>query len=132
MGKVERIQYQAALAVTGSWQGSSRSKLYEELGSIRYINSFFPDAIASWNVFIRHFNNVPSFVTLKDHIISFLRPKTKSISVYMIPWKSDFCCGVTLTLLLIPAIVIKASKIQVISYFHVHLTQLKEQLLQLV
>ena len=32
MEKVERIQYQAALAVTGSWQHSSRTKLYEELG----------------------------------------------------------------------------------------------------
>ena len=29
MEKVERIQYQAALAVTGAWQGSNRSKLYE-------------------------------------------------------------------------------------------------------
>ena len=32
MEKAERIQYQAALTVTGAWQGSSRSKLYEELG----------------------------------------------------------------------------------------------------
>jgi len=32
MKKVEQVQYQAALAVTGTWQGSSRSKLYEELG----------------------------------------------------------------------------------------------------
>ena len=32
MEKVERIQYQAALAVSGAWHGSSRSKLYEELG----------------------------------------------------------------------------------------------------
>ena len=32
MEKAEIIQYQAALAVTGAWQGSSRSKLYEELG----------------------------------------------------------------------------------------------------
>ena len=32
MEKVERIQYQAALAVTGTWQGSNRAKLYEELG----------------------------------------------------------------------------------------------------
>ena len=32
MEKVERIQYQAALAVTGAWQGSNRSKLYDELG----------------------------------------------------------------------------------------------------
>ena len=32
MEKVERIQYQAALAITGTWKGSSRTKLYEELG----------------------------------------------------------------------------------------------------
>ena len=32
MEKVERIQYQAALAITGAWQGPSRSKIYEELG----------------------------------------------------------------------------------------------------
>ena len=31
MEKVERIQYQAALAITGAWQGSSRSKLYGKL-----------------------------------------------------------------------------------------------------
>ena len=31
MEKVERIQYQSALAITGTWQGSSRTKLYEEL-----------------------------------------------------------------------------------------------------
>ena len=30
--KVERVQYQAALAITGAWQGSSRSKIYDELG----------------------------------------------------------------------------------------------------
>ena len=32
MEKVENIQYQAALAVTGAWQGSNSVKLYEELG----------------------------------------------------------------------------------------------------
>ena len=32
MEKVERIQYQAALAISGAWHGSSRSKLYDELG----------------------------------------------------------------------------------------------------
>jgi len=32
MESVERIQYQAALAITGCWQGSSRIRLYEELG----------------------------------------------------------------------------------------------------
>ena len=32
MEKVERVQYQAALAITGAWQGSSRSKIHDELG----------------------------------------------------------------------------------------------------
>ena len=32
MEKDERIQYQAALAFTGAWQGSHCSKLYEKLG----------------------------------------------------------------------------------------------------
>ena len=32
MEKLEKVQYQAGLAVTGAWQGTSRTKLYEELG----------------------------------------------------------------------------------------------------
>ena len=32
MEEVERVQYRAALAVTGAWQGTSRAKIYEELG----------------------------------------------------------------------------------------------------
>ena len=121
MEKFERIQYQAALAISGAWHGSTRSKLYEELGwetlsdrrmcrrilqihkifnnktpsylknklppnfrplysgnirktfheitckSNRYKNSFFTDAIASWNIFIKHFDGVPSFNVLNDH-----------------------------------------------------------------
>ena len=32
MEKLEKVQYNAALAITGAWRGTSRSKLYEELG----------------------------------------------------------------------------------------------------
>ena len=32
MDSLEKIQYQAALAVTGTWNGSSLNKLYDELG----------------------------------------------------------------------------------------------------
>ena len=32
MEEIEKVQYKAALAITGAWQGSNRSKLYEELG----------------------------------------------------------------------------------------------------
>ena len=46
--------------------------------SNRYRNSFFPDAISSWNVFISDFDEVPTLGTLKNHIISFFRPKHKS------------------------------------------------------
>ena len=33
MGKLESVQYSAALAVTGAWRGTSQEKLYAELGS---------------------------------------------------------------------------------------------------
>ena len=32
MESVEKIQYQAGLAITGCWKGTSRIRLYEELG----------------------------------------------------------------------------------------------------
>ena len=32
MNIIERTQYQAALAITGAWQGTNRNKIYEELG----------------------------------------------------------------------------------------------------
>ena len=115
--KVERIQYQSAIAITVTCQGSSRTKLYEELGwetlsdsrmsilqiykiidkkipvylreklppnprpflsrvfrdikcrIIRYSNSFFPDAIASWNNFILHILNVSRLLTFSKIVL---------------------------------------------------------------
>ena len=32
MKKLESAQYQAALAITGTWKGTSRVKIYKELG----------------------------------------------------------------------------------------------------
>ena len=32
MESIEKVRYMGALAVTGAWQGSNRSKLYEEIG----------------------------------------------------------------------------------------------------
>ena len=45
----------------------------------RYSNSFFPDAIASWNNFIAHFELFPTFDCLKDHLIALFRPNAKPI-----------------------------------------------------
>ena len=42
------------------------------------MNSFFPDAI-TWDTFITHFDNVPSFFTLKDYMNTFLPPNANSI-----------------------------------------------------
>ena len=47
--------------------------------SNRFKNSYFPDAIASWNIFIKHFDDYPSFQILKKHINTCVRPMTKSI-----------------------------------------------------
>ena len=46
----------------------------------RYMNSFFPDAIASWNLFMEIFNykDVPSIDIIKKDIISLIRPESKS------------------------------------------------------
>ena len=129
MDKLERVQYQAALAVTGAWQGTNCSKLNEELGwetlsdrrlvrrllqihkimnnktpsylknklpvkhrpflvnifrsikcrTDRYMNSFFPQAINSWNIVIRDFEDFPSLDNLKKHVLSLFRPKNRSI-----------------------------------------------------
>ena len=45
----------------------------------RYLNSFFPHAISSWNLVISHFEIFPSSVSLKDYVLSLFRPMTKSI-----------------------------------------------------
>ena len=133
MEKLERVQYQAALVVTGEWQGSNCSKFNEELGwetlsdrhigrpnlqihnimnnktpsylndklpskhrplfntplfnvsreikikTNRYMNIFFPHAISSWNIIISHFEDFPSFDSLKDHVLSLVRLVNKSI-----------------------------------------------------
>ena len=136
MEKQERVQYQAALAITGAWQGSNCSKLHEELGwetlsdrrmsrrilqihkiinnktpsylkdklphrplfnkplfnvfreikfkTDRYKNSFFPQAISSWNKIISHFEYFPSLDCLKVTFYLFSDPRIKVFLVFMI------------------------------------------------
>ena len=134
MEQIDKIQYQAALAVTGAWQGSNRSQIYAEVGweslsdrrmarrilqiykiinvmtpsylkeklppnkrpylfsadisntlreircrSSRYMNSFFPNGVASWNIIIKHFETMPSISKLKEHMLSLFRPNIKSM-----------------------------------------------------
>ena len=59
----------------------TNSNTFYEIGcrTSRYRNSFFPDVINSWNNIITHFQDVPTFIRLKTHIISLIRPKAKNI-----------------------------------------------------
>ena len=46
MARVERVQYQAALAVTGAWHFSNRCKFFEDLGwetypILEFIGAFY-------------------------------------------------------------------------------------------
>ena len=133
MAKIESIQYQAALAITGTWQGTNRSKLYNELGfeslsdrrssnrviqlfkiknnftpdylrhkltpltvenipnanpnifeekrtrTLRYKNSFFSNAISSWNNIITNIEGNLSKSSIKTHILRTIRPNHKSV-----------------------------------------------------
>ena len=51
--------------------------------SNRYKNSFFPDAISSWNRIISHFD-FPSFDSLRDRGLTFSDPRIKVFLVYTI------------------------------------------------
>ena len=70
MEKLERVQYQAALAVTGEWQGSNCSKLNEELGW----ETLSDRHIGRRNLQIHNImnNKTPSY--LKDKLSSKHRP----------------------------------------------------------
>ena len=146
MEQIEKIQYQAALAVTGAWQGSNRSQIYEEFGweslsdrrmsrrilqiykiinamtpsylkdklppnkrptdlvlifvtlreircrSARFMNSFYPNGVASWNIIIKHFDTMPSISKLKEHLLSLFRPNIKSTFKVTQPLQNDKNC----------------------------------------
>ena len=70
MKKAERIQYQAALAITGAWQGSSRSKLYEELRWESLFERRWCRRILQIHKIVS--NNTPSY--LKDKLLRYRRP----------------------------------------------------------
>ena len=58
--------------------------------SSRYMSSFFPDAITSWNNIITQFVNIPSINILKDHLLSLIHAKKKkTFLAYMILWDFD-------------------------------------------
>ena len=133
MNALEKTQYQAALAVSGTWKGTSRNKIYEELGwetlhhrrflrrltlfykimnnispdylkspippqqdhlfgrrstniiyplrgrTSKYLNSFFPDSIKSWNNIGPELRGATSLSVFKKNILKIVRPEKKSL-----------------------------------------------------
>ena len=69
MEKAERIQYQAALGITGTWQGSNRSKLYDELGWESLSDRRWCRRVLQIHKIV---NNAPSY--LKTKLPRFRRP----------------------------------------------------------
>ena len=133
MEGIEKVQYHAALAITGCWRGSNQNSIYEELGweslsdrrwsrrliqlykirnnltpdylenrlplfqgrslrsdndtnlqeiictTSKYKNSFFPDAIKSWNNIGPDFCSSQSLSLFKKNIFNLVRPQARSI-----------------------------------------------------
>ena len=100
--KLESIQYNACLAITGAIRGTSTEKIYQELGleslkSRRWLtrlsynippikvrhdyfkNSFFPSAITEWNKLDLNIRNSASLNTFKKKLLNFIRPCANSI-----------------------------------------------------
>ena len=78
--KTPYLRKQLPLNCRPLFGGSIRNSFREIMcKSNRYRNNFFPDAIVSWTIFSKHFDDVPSFNTFKDYINTFFRPKPKSI-----------------------------------------------------
>ena len=109
------------------------------------MNSFFPDDIASWNIFMEIFKykEVPTVGVLKKDILFLIRPVSKSffkifdhvglhylfqLRVSVSPLR-EVTNGVSTSLILHLAsvIVATASKMQVMFYFHAPLMSPKEQ-----
>ena len=95
MEKVERTQYQAALAITGTWKGFNQSKLYKELGWKAISDSHW-------------YRHIPQIHKIKNMAPSYLEDKL-----------ADFCMDV-ITLILFTKLDVRLSDIRTASF----LTQL--------
>ena len=63
MEKLERVRYNAAMAITGNWRGRNRSKLYEELGWESLNDRWSRRLIRFYKI---HNNLTPQY--LRDHL----------------------------------------------------------------
>ena len=97
--KIEKVQYKACLAITGAIQGTSREKLYEELGLhslverrrrnkliffYKIVNGLLPDYLYSYLNFDSQQNYPLRYA--KDSNIMLISTRTKSIKKSFFPY----------------------------------------------
>ena len=110
--KLESIQYNACLAITGAIRGTSTEKIYQELGleslkSRRWLtrlsynippikvrhdyfkNSFFPSAITEWNKLDLNIRNSASLNTFKKKLLNFIGLVPLVFSIFILPLESN-------------------------------------------
>ena len=88
------VQYYAALVITGAFKGTSRDRIYRELGleslDLRTLDNslqerkylrhpFFLIVLKEWNNLSEELRKIKSTVQFKTKILSFIRPKENSI-----------------------------------------------------
>ena len=74
----------------GSFRDQDPNKFQEFFcNTKRYMNSFYPDSIRSWNNIGVQYSSSNSISIFKNHILNLIRPKEKSVLVFMIPLVSN-------------------------------------------
>ena len=70
----------------------NRSTSYHEFlcNTNKYMNSFFPDVIKSWNNLGSEFHNIVSLNTFKNQVIKLIRPNVKSIFKITMLWGLNY------------------------------------------
>ena len=81
MAKLESVQYQAALTVSGAWKGSSKTKIYKELGWSFLSHRRWSRQLALFHKIVNGFS--PQYLTEKIIPSPSLRNDTKKLKKFM-------------------------------------------------
>ena len=81
MEKLESVRYSAALSVTGAWKGTSRDKLYDELGW----ESLWSYVWSNFSEITIHVHK-PSSVSLQSQIVGHTLNSHKIRCKFVISW----------------------------------------------
>ena len=79
-GDSTKVRSEGESRVKGNTKELNNSNNFQEIWcqTARYKNCFFSDATTSWNNMISNFQDIPTFTSLKSHLLSLICPKIKS------------------------------------------------------